>query len=142
MSILNKNVSKKMSQTLKRRFLAKLPWVHKRAAFSSSCSYEEIPAAHTHQEEMDENLANEALEARLMELIANAPQKESHVRLSLHLSCAVRPTSTTSVSLLDLCASSPFSSSSSTSSTSSSSVVTSVQTRCLDAQAQSKFKFE
>ena len=89
MSILNKNVSKKMSQTLKRRFLAKLPWVHKRAAFSSSCSYEEIPAAHTHQEEMDENLANEALEARLMELIANAPQQESHVRLSLVVSSAL-----------------------------------------------------
>lgn len=37
--------------------------------------YQELPMANSHQEEVDENAINEALEARLMELIASAPQQ-------------------------------------------------------------------
>ena len=36
--------------------------------------YEELPVGNPHQEEVDENAINEALEARLMQLIASAPQ--------------------------------------------------------------------
>ena len=39
--------------------------------------YSELPLANSHQEEVDENAINEALEARLMELIASAPQNHN-----------------------------------------------------------------
>ena len=39
--------------------------------------YQELPLANSHQEEVDENAINEALEARLMELIASAPQNHN-----------------------------------------------------------------
>ena len=35
--------------------------------------YQALPTANSHQEEIDENALNEAFEARLMELIAQAP---------------------------------------------------------------------
>ena len=38
--------------------------------------YSAMPTADSHQEEQDENAINEALEARLMELIASAPQRD------------------------------------------------------------------
>lgn len=60
-----KSVPRKIAKILKNR-LENLKMLKK---------YQELPLANTHQEEVDENALNEALEARLMELIASAPQQ-------------------------------------------------------------------
>ena len=55
-----KSVPRKIANLLKNRLCKKY--------------YQNLPMANSHQEEVDENAINEALEARLMELIASAPQ--------------------------------------------------------------------
>lgn len=60
-----KSVPRKIAKILKNR-LESMKMLKK---------YQELPVASTHQEEVDENALNEALEARLMELIASAPQQ-------------------------------------------------------------------
>ena len=62
-----KSVPRKIAQILKSR-LESLKILRK---------YQELPLANSHQEEVDENAINEALEARLMELIASAPQNHN-----------------------------------------------------------------
>lgn len=57
-----KSVPRKIAQVLK-------------AKINKLKKYQELPKADSHQEEVDENAQNEALEARLMELIASAPQQ-------------------------------------------------------------------
>lgn len=56
-----KSVPRKIAQVLK-------------AKINKLKKYQELPQ-NSHQEEVDENAQNEALEARLMELIASAPQQ-------------------------------------------------------------------
>merc|ERR1712018_722221 len=58
-----KSVPRKIAKLLKKGLL-----------ISHLRKYEELPIGDTHQEEVDENAINEALEARLMEMIASAPQ--------------------------------------------------------------------
>ena len=61
-----KSVPRKIAKILKKGLLAK--------HIISRKQYEELPGSSSHQEEVDENAINEALEARLMQLIASAPQ--------------------------------------------------------------------
>ena len=75
-------LSSKVSKSLKRRLFAKLPWLSKRNNNISN-DYETLPASDPHQEEVDENALNEALEARLMELIASSPALEKPVTFRL-----------------------------------------------------------
>lgn len=75
MAVPRNKLSKRLSKTFKRKFL---PWLLKK----SSKSYDELPAAHSHQEEIDENALNEALEARLMEMIASSPAQKAPVTLT------------------------------------------------------------
>ncbi|XP_059085036.1 uncharacterized protein LOC131882034 [Tigriopus californicus] len=107
---INKSFTKKVTQSLKLRILSKLPWMSKR----EQQVYEELPSSHPHQVEMDENLLNEALEARLMELIASSPAQKSHIKVQLE----VRVPAT---DLFDF---------------GGSFVCSQVQTRCQEAQAQ------
>ena len=45
--------------------------------------YVEIPPTDPHQEELDENALNEAIEARLMEIIASSPALEEPVTFTV-----------------------------------------------------------
>ena len=62
-----KSVPRKIAKLLK----AKLEKI------SSKKTYSELPVVNSHQEEVDENALNEALEARLVELIASAPHQHN-----------------------------------------------------------------
>merc|ERR1712038_1070866 len=66
-----------LAQKLKKK-LAKLRLVK---TLKKSSSYVELPPTDPHQEEVDENALNEALEARLMELIACSPALETPITL-------------------------------------------------------------
>ena len=82
----NNKFGNKISKTLKNRFfaLSKLTWLtNKKTLDSMTNRYEELPKADPHQEEMDENALNEALEARLMEVIANAPAQDAPITLQI-----------------------------------------------------------
>lgn len=78
-------LSKRITKTVKRKVLIKLPWLLNKKAQKSEtkAAYEELPVAHSHQEEIDENALNEALEARLMEAIAAAPAQDAPITLQL-----------------------------------------------------------
>lgn len=107
---INKSFTKKVTQSLKIKILSKLPWMSKK----EHQVYEELPASHPHQVEMDENLLNEALEARLMELIASSPAQKSHIKVQLEVQVPA-------TDLFDF---------------GGSFVCSQVQTRCQEAQAQ------
>ena len=62
-TILARAIAKKLAANLKRRLAARLPWLAK---------YETIPTGSNTQEEEDENALNEALEAKMMQLIAES----------------------------------------------------------------------
>lgn len=70
-----KSVPRKIARILKAR-LESLKVMRK---------YDALPKANTHQEEVDENALNEALEARLMELIASAPQHNQEWTLTMNV---------------------------------------------------------
>ena len=55
-------LSKKLIASLKKKLLFK--------ASKKVKAYSELPSAHSHQEEVDENAFNEALEAQLMAILA------------------------------------------------------------------------
>jgi len=50
-----------------------------------SSGYESLASADPHQDELDENALNEALEARLMELIASSPIKQLEVPITFQV---------------------------------------------------------
>ena len=52
---------------------------------SYSSGYESLGSADPHQDEVDENALNEALEARLMELIASSPIKQLEVPITFQV---------------------------------------------------------
>lgn len=62
MAINFKSVPRKIAKILKKSLMVNL-----------KKPYEALPISNPHQEEVDENAINEALEARLMQLIASAP---------------------------------------------------------------------
>jgi hypothetical protein len=106
----------KVAKSLKQR-LSKLvlPWSVASATKqenSLNSSYESLPAANPHQEEVDDNALNEALEARLMELIASSPAQQSPLLLTL----SVVPSDPEAIFNFDL--------------------LPQYQTRCQDAEAQ------
>ena len=72
-TVLNRS---KLAKSLKKRLTARLPWLLKKRI---SKHYDEVPPASDHQEEEDENALNEAIEARLMEIIASSPAQETPV---------------------------------------------------------------
>ena len=47
--------------------------------------YESLDSTDPHQDELDENALNEALEARLMELIASSPIKQLEVPITFQV---------------------------------------------------------
>ena len=67
----------KLTKSLKKRLLSSLPWITKK---NKTSTYEPLDLLPT--DESDENALNEALEARLMEIIASSPAQQScHVTL-------------------------------------------------------------
>ena len=67
------SIPKSALKNLKKKIIAKLPWNKK---------YEQLPHASSHQEEVDENALNEALEARLMEIIASSPASDTPITIN------------------------------------------------------------
>ena len=65
-----------LAQKLKRK-LTKLMAKTKKATYTA------IPPTDPHQEEVDENALNEALEARLMEIIASSPALDSPITIQV-----------------------------------------------------------
>ncbi len=87
-------LTRKVTKSLKRRLLAKLPWVNSNnnstddnGSVGSVSQHEVVPAVSARRTETDENALNEALEARLMELIANTPAQEDGP-ITLHVGMA------------------------------------------------------
>ena len=66
--IVAEKIALKIKQRIAKLLAAKKPYV-------------ELPPTDPHQEEVDENALNEALEARLMELIASSPALEKPITL-------------------------------------------------------------
>lgn len=78
-NIIARGVAKRVALTLKRRLASRLPWLVKK-----TCSdYQEVPTTSPFQEEEEENALNHALEAKMMELIANSPERGSHITLEV-----------------------------------------------------------
>lgn len=50
---------------------------------TTTSKYESVPVTNPHQTEVDENALNEALEARLMELIASSPQQDQPIKIKV-----------------------------------------------------------
>ena len=71
-------ISKKINKALKLHLFSKLPWLVKQ-----NQKYETLPKPNLHQEEEDENALNEAIEARLMELIASSPQVDQPIKIKV-----------------------------------------------------------
>jgi len=104
MAFFNLNANK-ISRSVRKCVLARLPWLKKRNSLKTNSSsssgstspYESLPDDDLHQTpEADENALNEALEARLMELIASSPAEKPipltfTVEASLSPSSGVRP---------------------------------------------------
>ena len=82
--IKDSRISKRfnIAKTLKKVSNIRLPWLRKKNSFCNA-NYEAIPATHPNQDEVDENALNEALEARLMELIASAPAQDKPVTIKI-----------------------------------------------------------
>merc|ERR1712038_204683 len=124
----NLNTAKVAVKSLKNRLLSKLkfkmgkPQPQQMQDTASVSSYESLPS---HREEADDNALNEALEARLMELIASAPAQETPV--TFKLSAASVPSTPSSPISIDGYGWPVFNFAS----------FPQYQSRCQDAQAQS-----
>jgi hypothetical protein len=92
-------LAKKLAKALRKSLLSKMPWARKKAAYEELSAVPEaalvVPDFAVDTDESAENALNEALEARLMELIACSPAQETHV--TLRLGCVVVPADPDSV---------------------------------------------
>ena len=130
----NLNTAKVAVRSLKNRLLSKLKLrMGKRipsAELDCSSSVSAVESAHysAHREEADDNALNEALEARLMELIASAPAQETPITLQFGVaSSSASPSTPSSPISIDGYGWPVFNFAS----------FPQYQTRCQDAQAQS-----